>query len=238
LGLTLAVFGENDTSGTLLALRGWSLDDIRANSFSQFKLPPLGYFLETRQAPFTTPVADVDHRLGVYGRVDVRVSDALALNVFYYNNNGDRTTRRADNQWAWSDRFWDVGAVWDVDPDTRVLSQFMTGETQMGRVDPERWVIVDFVSGYLLATRKIGQDAVTGRVDVFETSDNNYDDVGNLSEHGWALTADYRHHLSDHAELLFEVLHVESHRPGLAQLTNLDPDQSQTVLQGALRLSF
>jgi hypothetical protein len=238
VGLTAALFGYNDTSGTLLALRGWSLDDIRANTFSHFKVAPLSDFLEYRQASYTTPIAEIDHRIGFYGRADWRVTDQLALNVFFYDNNGDRTSHRADYQWAWADRFWNVGASFDLDPKTRILAQVMTGGTQMGLADPQRWVDVDYVAGYVLATRKLGEDAVTGRVDLFETTSHNYDDTGSLGEQGWALTADYRRHLARHADLLFEALHVESRRPSLPELTGQSPNQSQTVLQAALRLSF
>jgi hypothetical protein len=238
VGFTAAVFGYNDTSGTLLAIRGWSLDDIRANADSQFKLAPRSDFLEYVQAPYTNPIAEIDHRIGFYGRADWRINDQVAINVFFYDNNGDRTSHRADYQWAWADRFWNVGATIDLDEKTRVLAQAMTGGTQMGLAEPQRWVDVDYAAGYVLLTRKLGADAVTGRVDVFETTSHDYDDTGSLGESGWALTADYRRHLARHADLLVEALHVESRRPSLAEVDGQSPNQSQTVLQAALRLTF
>jgi hypothetical protein len=195
--------------------------------------------LEYVQPRYTTPVVDIDHRLGVYGRLDWRVGDQLALDVFYYDNNGDRTSFTSDYQWAWRTRFWNVGARFDIDPKTRVLSQVMSGGAQMGFVEEgRRWVDVDFVAGYVLVTRKLGQDALTGRVDVFETTSHDYDDTGSLAEQGWALTADYKRRLAEHVDVLVEALHVESRRPSLAEIAGQSPNQSQTVLQAALRLSF
>jgi len=37
---------------------------------------------------------------------------------------------------------------------------------------------------------------------------------------------------------LVELLHVESNRPGRQDVLGEDPEQKQTVLQAALRLSF
>jgi hypothetical protein len=57
------------------------------------------------------------------------------------------------------------------------------------------------------------------------------------AEHGWAVTAAWRHRLAPHADLIFEAQHVDSTRAARA-LAGDKPRQNQTVLQTALRLSF
>lgn len=52
---TAAVFGWNDTSGTLLTFRGWALHGVRTGFHTEFPLPPLSPFMETKQAPITDP---------------------------------------------------------------------------------------------------------------------------------------------------------------------------------------
>jgi hypothetical protein len=172
VALTGAVFGFNDTAGTLLTTRGWALGDIQAAVPGSYVLPPLSENLAYVQPPLTTPVIDIDHRVGGYGRVDWRINDRLALNAFYYDNAGDKVSYNQNWQWAWNTRFWNFGASLDLGDHTRVLSQVMTGDTRMGYADPSLWVDTEFDAAYLLVTHRIGEDAVSARVDVFETFDH------------------------------------------------------------------
>ncbi len=94
----------------------------------------------------------------------------------------------------------------------------------------------------MLVTHSFGRSGVTGRAEMFETSDRNFepavdDPEDNRGEHGWALTAAYRYDLTPRARLMLEVLHVQSRRPGLEE-QGLTPFQSQTSLQSSMRLSF
>jgi hypothetical protein len=238
VGVRIGAFGFNDTAGTLLAARGWSLDDVRTNAGGHYNLPQLSAFLNLVQPPSTTPVIDIDHRVGFYGRVDWSPNSRLALNAFYYDNRGEPTAENNNDLWAWNTRFLNVGASYDVDDKTRILSQVMTGNTRMGFSTPKIWVNTDFSAAYLLATHKLGRDSVTARADVFSTTDHTSPFFGLTQENGWALTADYRKYLTSHVSGLVEVLHVESDRPGRTDVLNEAARQTQTVLQGALRLSF
>jgi hypothetical protein len=237
LGVTAGVFGYNDTAGTLLATRGWALGDVRTGFPGHYVVPPLSDFLKHVQAPITTPVMEVDHRVGGYGRIDWRINDRLAVNAFFYDNAGDLT---GDDrfQWAWDTRFWNLGAALDLGAHTRILSQVVIGDTRMGYGDPDIWVDTRFNAAYLLVTHAFGEDALSGRLDLFETLDRADEDYGDTRERGWALTADYRKRLSAHADLLLEALHVSSDRPARTDILGEPARQDQTVLQAALRLSF
>jgi hypothetical protein len=200
-------------------------------------LPPLARFMTYVQAPITTPVMEIDHEIGGYGRLDWRVSDHLALNAFYYDNSGNLVSDH-HLQWAWWTRFWNLGARLDFGPKTRVLAQAMAGETLMGYAHPDIWVDTEFRAAYLLVTHDFGEDALSGRVDAFDMIDHAEDEYGDTTEHGWALTADYRKRLNEHANLLFEAMHVESDRPARTDILGEAAVQRQTVFQAALRLSF
>ena len=89
----------------------------------------------------------------------------------------------------------------------------------------------------MLGERDLGLDALSGRLDWFETNDRTLQDVDDNNETGWAVTGAWRHRLAPHADLLFEAMHVSSKRPARV-LAGEGAKQSQTVLQSALRLSF
>lgn len=234
---TAAVFGWNDTSGTLLTFRGWSLGGLKTGARGEFELPPLSPYMEERQADDTYPTWELDHRAGYYGRLEWRPPAPVSFNALYYDNAGDRVAVK-DLQWAWETRFLNLGARWDVDERTRVLAQAMNGETLMGyRTPAGLWVDMGYRAAYVLGERDLGLDALSGRLDWFETNDRTLQDVDDNNETGWAVTGAWRHRLAPHADLLFEAMHVSSKRPARV-LAGEGAKQSQTVLQSALRLSF
>jgi hypothetical protein len=228
---TVAVFGFNDTSGTLLTTRGWALGDIMAGAPDRFILPPLSEFLRTVQAPITNPVFEID------GRLEWRSGGGLALNAFVYDNAGN-LIGLSEGQWAWRTRFLNIGARLDLDRRTHVLAQAMSGETRFGYAEPDIWVDTLFRAAYVLVRRDLGADAASARFDLFETRDRTEIEYGDTSEQGWAVTADYRKRLGSHANLLVEALHVESNRPARVDILGETARQGQTVLQASLRLSF
>src|SRR6185369_10454297 len=72
LAATGGAFGYNDTSGTLLAFRGWGLHDVKATAFGNFRLPPLDPYMANLQPQFTSSTIEMDGNVGLYGRVDWR----------------------------------------------------------------------------------------------------------------------------------------------------------------------
>jgi hypothetical protein len=240
LGVTVAVFGYNDTSGTLLSMRGWALDDVKTTAFGGLPLPALDApyrGIWRGQALDTIPTYEIDGRLGFYGRADWRTGGPAAFNLFYYDNGGNRTGVE-DLQWAWDTRFWNFGASFDPDPRTRILAQVMTGETLEGFPTPRGiWIDVGFTSAYVLATRSYGKGSVTGRAEYFETRDRTWQDRDDNDEQGWAFTGAYRYELAPHATWVLEAMHIASDRP--ARLYRAaSPRQDQTVVQSSLRLHF
>jgi len=237
VNLTGAVFGWNDTSGTLLSFRGWSLHGVRTGLKTDFQLPPLTPFMTPRQAPITTPFYELDGRAGYYGRIEWRPPAPFSVNALYYDNAGDRIAVE-EVQWAWETRFVNAGFAWEPDAETRISGQAMTGETLMGyRAMGQIWVDVGFSSAFLLAQREVGENRFSGRVDWFETRDRTLRELDDNNEQGWALTAAWRRRLNPHMALIVEALHVSSERAARV-LAGAQPKQAQTVLQSALRFSF
>lgn len=233
---TGAVFGFNDTSGTLLSFRGWALQDIKATGFAHFKLPPFNPFITRVQQNVTRSTIDVDKHAGFYGRLDWRPPWPFGVAVFYYDNRGDPEAVTHELQWGWRTRFWNVGVNADLGPNTKLLAQGMTGSTIMGpKINNEPWVHTHFDSAYVLIAQTIDTFTVSGRVEAFGTHEHGSEMAANNGENGWAMTVAARTNLTNRLTLFGEALNVRSHRGARVQLVGLEPFEAQTVLQLALR---
>jgi len=239
---TAGVFGFNDTSGTLLSFRGWALHDVKSTLFGQFELPPLSPFMTIAQEPVTRSILEIDDRPGFYGRVEWRPSSSILLNAFYYDNRGVPEAFTQSLQWGWRTRFWNLGAVVDLGPSTRLLAQGMTGTTLMGFIpngETRYWVDTRYSSAYALLTHQIGEIAVSGRFELFETKERGSRMVpAEENEDGWAATLAGRIPVMDLLTLFAEVLHIESERAARATRLGLSAKESQTVVQAALRFRW
>jgi hypothetical protein len=235
-----AVFGYDDTSGTLLSWRGWAFSDVRSTLEGETPIPEV----PAAHKPFRTQDYDsrsldeIDGRPGVYAWAEWRSPYGVTANVFYSDNAGDRTTM-IDGNWTWDTRFWNLGLRWAPDAKTEVLAQAMTGRTVTGFVIPNKGWRVDalFDAAYVLASRKVGKDLVTGRVDWFDVRDSTFQALDNNDEHGWALTGAWRHPFGEHLAVQVEALHVQSDRPSRAYVGDA-PRQTQTMVQTALKVAF
>ena len=240
---TAGAFGFNDTSGTLLSFRGWALHDVKNTLFGQFELPPLNTFMTFAQEPVTRSILEIDDRVGFYGRAEWRPSPSVVLNAFYYDNRGDPEAVTASLQWGWRTKFWNLGLVADLGPDTRLIAQGMTGTTLMGFVPPvlnttRRWVDTRYRSAFALLTQRVGEGAMSGRVELFDTRERGSRmNPAEENETGWAATAAGRWPVRDMITLFVEALHVESKRGARARL-GLPRKEAQTVLQAALRFRW
>jgi hypothetical protein len=235
---TGAVFGWNDTSGTLLSFRGWALHGLTTGSRTEWELPTLSPFMTGKQGDEDYPIRELDNRAGYYGRLEWRPPAPVVLSAIYYDNAGNRTAVDSDLQWAWETRFFNAGVRWEPDARTVILAQVMKGETLMGYpYDGQIWIDVGYAAAYASVRRQVGEDAVTGRIDLFRTTDRTLQAIDDNREHGWAATAAWRHKLADHLDLIAEGQHIHSWRPYRAYAGQA-PTQDETLLQTALRVSF
>lgn len=237
VGLTVAGFQGNDTSGTLLAFRGWALHDLRATQNGALPLPPIPGMFVGKQATRTRPVDEVDGRWGAYGRLDIKPIEPLDLSLLAYDNNGDRTTV-INGQYAWRTRFIQAGARWSPDAKTEVLVQAMQGETSMGpRLLGQTVADVGFQSAFILMSREVRSGLLTSRLEQFSTDDRSFKDRDNNAEHGWAATLAWTQPLRATLDLVVEGVFVTADRPDRARLGE-DRRQDNLRLTTALRASF
>jgi hypothetical protein len=236
LALTAAAFLHNDMSGTLLTYRGWALHDLRVTMNGDFPLPALSPSKVPYQDTITSPFWEVDDEVGFYARLDWTPPLPVTFNAFYYDNRGDRVSTRA-LQTSWRTRFWNLGAMAALGDSTEAKAQLMWGNTLVGPDTPMGIPgDVDFTTAYLLVSRQLGAGKLTARADWFETTDNSFVAFDNNNEEGWAAMLAYRRPLVDFADVLVEVLHVDSDRPARLLNGGIAADQDQTMVQTSLRL--
>jgi len=239
LGFTGAIFGFDDTAGTLLSFRGWALHNEKATVFGHIPLPPLNPFITLLQQHETRSFIEIDHRPGFYGRLEWRAPSAFGAALFYYDNRADPQAFKPSGQWGWRTRFWNLGINADLGPKTRLLAQGMTGSTIMGFRDPvtdKRWVHTRFRSAYVSVTQTLtDKAAVTGRIEAFRTHEMGSEMSPLESEHGWSTTVALRYNIRDNLTGFAEAMNVRSRR-GVRVNLGEDPFQPQTVFQLGLRL--
>jgi hypothetical protein len=234
---TVALFGGNDTSGTLLSFRGWTLDDRIATTATRWALPPLNRFMRRPQASVTKPLLELDRRAGWYGRLGLELSGGASVSVFWYDNNGDR--RAVDKrQWSWDTKFLALGVVLPVGGGASLSSQFMEGRTAMGfHRGATYWVDAFFQSFYLALSERRGPDTLTARLDAFRVRNRPLPVPEDYGESGTAGLMAWKHAFDAAHDGLLEIVRTDWRRPSMAGF-GLSPRQSQTTLQASWRTRF
>lgn len=234
--LTGAVFGYNDPTGSLLAWRGWALQDRQTGYSDKLPLaeiPSIGYpgSLFPHQPDWTQPFREVDGRPGYYAGAAWNNGSSVDLRALYFDNNGNPTSFDG-KQYAWHTRFSNAGVHLTLPARFEILGQYMRGSTIMGYFDA---VHNEFYASYIMLSSAFGKSRASIRYDHFSVEDLDVNTVqDNNDEQGWALTADYMLEFNQHLRLALELLKVDSTRASRAKLglpTNTVDDQFQTSLR-------
>lgn len=239
LALTAAIFDGNDTAGTLLAFRGWSMHDRKALAFRKAPLPPLNDFISYVQPRYTHPLLDVDtgvlKRPGYYAKLGWSTPWGVQIEAAHYNNNGDPLAVTPSLEWGWHTRFTTLGLFAALGESTELRLQGLSGATRMGDEEAGRiWIDTRFRAGYAMLTHRTGRASLSARVDVFGTRNRGSELGTQDDEDGWAMTVGGKRSLGPHLTALVEYLHVASTRQARVR-TLLDPAQRQNQLQFVLR---
>jgi hypothetical protein len=226
-----AIFSANDSAGTLLGERGWSLTD---------RITPLGGHVREPDVfaggnpPVNSRVFDeIDSTPGYYGGLSWDVPDYGKLTLLYYNNNADIGANFRIN--AWHTRFWSAGYSGEFG-DVVVMAQGMLGDTRVGR--PTFDVETKFYAAYLLAGWNVTDEwRLAARIDQFGTSGFSPVDGINRSERGHAITVDLGWRPKPWLRLSGEILAIESVR-ALRAAQGANPKSVDTQLQLSARVFF
>ena len=242
LRATAAVMAANDTSGTLLTFRGWSLHDTTTLAFHRQPLPPLDPDVAGYQAQFTHPLLDVGpgfaHRPGYYAKLAWQPPIPVRFEFFRYDNRADPEQVDTHLEWGWRTRFNNLGLVASLARDTELKAQAMQGKTLMGfrEADGRRWVDNRFRSAFALLTHQFGRIGVAARAEAFDTRNRGSDIDDEYDDTGWSAMLAAKREFGAFTGLI-ELLHVSSRRENRED-AGLDPRQRQTQLQAEVRMHW
>jgi hypothetical protein len=227
-----------DTSGTLLAWRGWSMHDRMSVLGEILPLPPLptlsdsGMFFRQRDDG-TGPLHEIDDHLGWYGRARWSKEKVGLLQGAYFDNGGDRELY--EGQYSWETTFWLVGGELQLHPSAKLVAEGTQGKTMMGPGDvPPAYA--DFRAGYVLLALGDEKARLSARYDRFETTDEDGGGEPN-DETGSALTIALMMQVRERLRVGIEFLDLKSQRPAAA-FSGFDPNTDARQVSVELRTSF
>ena len=198
-----SLFKGNDTTGTLLAWRGFALHDRQSlyNDRVNF-LPIPGVVNEDRLgAPaWTEPFREIDNRFGYYFGAHMAYKRSAELRYYYYDNNADANIVDPDRIYAWHTRFHSVTIRYMYSPKLTIFSQLLTGNTLMG----ERIVDNDFKSGFVAAAYRIAAYTLAARADWYQVNDNDDYALDPNGSTGRAFTISAGHKISQNFSITAE----------------------------------
>ena len=235
----LSVFGGNDTNGTLLAWRGWTVGDRLSGFGEVLPLPPLEIFepgsaFELQRTDGTKPFSDdLDGRAGWAGFLRWQRGPFAAAQLTHYDNRGDHNLY--DGQYAWDTQMNILG--FEAHPGTwSLVGEHMDGSSAMGFFGLSK-VDIDFEASYGLVSWQPGPLRLTVRYDRFEVVDRDPITIDNNNEdgEGWTVAAFWEPTRS--LRLGLEVLELDVHRPALAAYS-FEPQSEGQSLKLELRWYF
>jgi hypothetical protein len=206
------VFGGNDSMGSLLAWRGWSLSRRVSLLGEVLPLPPLASLRDPemfgrQRSDGTRPLGnDLDGRAGYSARVRWQLPSRASVQLLHLDTRGDRALH--DGEYAWATRFDHLAAEWNLSPRTTVAGEWLRGESGMGDRNAA-FVQIDFESKYLLLSHTRGRARYSVRGEDFEVRDRDHSAAENDDDDGQALTAAVRLQWNAHVATTLELLEVQ-----------------------------
>ncbi len=235
-----SVYRGMDTTGALLAWRGFAMHDRMSVLGEILPLPPLptladqGIFSGQRDDG-TGPLDEIDGHVGWYGRARLGKDKLGLLQGAYFDNGGDRQLWK--EQYSWETRFWVLGAEIDLHPRVKLIAEGTKGDTRMGplALDPPP-AQLDFRAGYVMLAVGDAKARVSARYDRFDTTDRDGGGEPN-DETGRAVTFAFLTQVSDRLRFGIEYLDLKSQRPA-AQFSGADPNTDARLVSVELRTTF
>ncbi|PYQ49864.1 MAG: hypothetical protein DMF59_12395 [Acidobacteria bacterium] len=214
-------FRGNDTMGSELAARGWTIGN-RLTVYDEV----------IASVPDTTrPIGpEVDNRIGDSGRIRVQIPER-ALLQFTHIDNRAKLLLRAAPETPWRTKFDVVGAQLGTTGPTTVAAEWAYGSTQLGF--PGGSFTMDFDTVYVLLSQKRGPSRWTARVERFTTNDHRRKTNDINRERGSALTLSYLRDSSKSLRTGIEYVHAKGDR-----LAAPDPHTSGSTITLELRYRF
>lgn len=229
-----ATYKGNDTIGALLAWRGWSFNDRQSLNNDLIRFAPIPTVLDEAliNGPnYVEPFHELDGRLGIYVGANLERYKTTNFRYYYYDNLANPKAVNAQRLYAWHTAFHSFSAQHKFNHKTRLIGQFMYGNTEMGL----NFVNADFSAWFLMLSHRHGKHRLSARYDKFKVRDAGDifpEDLNDSDGHG--VTAAWRYLINSNWEIGFEH-HFNSNnaqnRSTVNEVTAVSQQQSQLVVQ-------
>jgi hypothetical protein len=219
-------FRGNDTMGTLLAGRGWTLGNY---------LSVYNENLPTPEPALTRPIGqDLDGKNGYSERIRVSLPERAMLQVTHIDNRATIAPGPVKGQEPWLTHFNIISGEVGSTADTTLAAEWASGSTTVGF--PGGHFTMDFDTAYLLASHKFGHERLSGRVERFSTRNAVRKAPDGAREDGHAWTVAWMHEISKSSRTGLEYVRVSGDRPGLAPF--FDPRTAGSTVTVEYRYNF
>ena len=197
------VFKGNDTTGTLLSWRGFTLHDRQSLYNDRVNFLPIPGVIDEDglNAPaWTEPFREIDNRFGYYFGAHVAYKRMAEIRYYYYDNNADANVVESDRIYAWHTRFHSLTLRYMYNPNFTVFSQLLVGDTLMGKSIVDN----DFKSGFVAAVYSMTPYTFATRADWYQVNDNDNYALDPNGSAGRAFTISAGRNISEHFSITAE----------------------------------
>jgi hypothetical protein len=208
-------FYGNDTSGTLLSWRGWSVNNWQTPWGGVVALAPLPVIgAVPGQDQRIEPFLELDNEPGYYAWVELGHASRLRLRYLRYDNRADPLVR-AQGQAGWRTIFDSLSLQVALPGQVGLVAQWLDGVTYAG---PKLWggrhaIDNGYDSQFLLVTRTVGAHRFSVRHDWFSVTDRDFNPIDPNDENGTGWTLSYQYRVDTNWLLGLEWLRLDSERP-------------------------
>lgn len=227
--LHAGAFKGNDPLGTVISWRGFAMHDRQSlnNDRLEFASYPTVIDRELIWHPsWVEPFHEIDGRLGFYVGAHLDYFKQSSLRYYYYDNRADPLALNEQRLYGWRTKFHSIAFQHKFTPNTRVVSQLMTGSTAMG----DRFVFADFDAFYLMLSHKMDKHRLSVRYDRFMVQEDDIIPIDINDSDGFGFTLAWRYDWQANWQFGIEQ-HYNKNRAQNRTTLGLDPqvEQSQTL---------
>lgn len=220
----------NDPLGTVLTWRGFALHDRQSLHHERLAFAAYPSVTDSNgiwHPSWVEPFTELDSKWGVYVGAHLDYLRQSKLRYYYYDNLADPNTVNHQRLYAWRTRFHSLAFQHNFSSATRIISQWMAGDTLMG----EHFVYADFQAFFALISHKAGNHRFSARADIFDVNEDDIFPDDQNNSHGSAITVNWRYNLSSQWQVGAEYVLVSSHADNRIQLSEaLSATQQQMLV--------
>ncbi|GLS26470.1 hypothetical protein [Marinibactrum halimedae] len=234
--IRFATFAGNDSLGALISWRGFAMHDRQSLYGDRVELAPYPSVINREglwHPNWIEPFREIDDRLGVYVGAHLDYYTQTKFRYYYYDNLADPNALNQQRLYAWRTRYHSFAFQHRLSKQTRLISQYMTGSTEMG----DNFVFVDYDAFYLMLSHRMNQHRVSLRYDRFIVHEDDTIPEDNNESNGYGITLAWRYNFTKQWQLGLEH-HINRNTAVNRESLNIAQEQHQQQSLFVVQMKF